>query len=64
MQVGVQCPDCRRALVVSGRRRCRCGTYLVHHWDGSLWRPHGRVLLMVDGRWITWEEMLEKAAQR
>lgn len=31
MHVAVRCPDCGYTKVVSGRGRCRCGAYLLHH---------------------------------
>ena len=38
----LQCPDCRRKdprtgwKVYNGRGRCRCGSYLIHHFSGSV----------------------------
>lgn len=50
MHVALQCPDCQMHTVFSGRGRCICGTYLIHHWNGmnahrSLIVPWGRVLM-------------------
>jgi len=40
--VTVVCPDCRRAFVVNGRGRCKCGAYLVHRdCTSSFIRPIG-----------------------
>jgi hypothetical protein len=39
----LQCPDCRQRdnrtgwKTINGRGKCRCGSYLVHHFSGLLY---------------------------
>ena len=35
MKVALKCPECGYRKVYDGRGACRCGVYLVHHFDGS-----------------------------
>ena len=61
--VTVKCPDCERQTVFNGRGRCRCGTYLVHHFEGHS-------MLLPDLRtWIrqpddTWQLVKEGGSER
>lgn len=48
--VAVKCPDCGHAKVINGRGTCRCGAYLVHHWNGM---SRGKSMILRNRRvWI------------
>ena len=53
--VVLQCPDCKERdpwtgwKTYNGRGRCRCGSYLVHHFSGEVViNPEGRTWDMSD----------------
>ena len=47
--VALKCPDCGRLTTYNGRGRCRCGSYLIHHFSGSVFiDPEGRTWDMRD----------------
>lgn len=65
-RVAVQCPECRRGLVVNRRGRCRCGAYLVGRPAG---KPFGvespdRTWLYIDGAWIHWNDRASPPVNR
>ena len=51
--VAVSCPVCGYQKVVSGRGRCRCGVYLIHHWARM---RKGAKLFLPEGCIYYWNE--------
>ena len=48
--VALKCPDCERLTTYNGRGRCRCGSYLIHHFKGSVYiDPERKTWDMSDG---------------
>ena len=35
--VALKCPDCGRLTTYNGRGSWRCGSYLIHHFKGSVY---------------------------
>lgn len=51
MMVALTCPECKRQQVFSGRGRCRCGAYLIHHFNRRMCLPDGRVYAWAEEKW-------------
>lgn len=52
--ISVECPECHRGFVVSGRGRCRCGAYLAYSWSGRSFIipfPPERTWVWIDDVW-------------